>query len=156
MVLAPSLFRFVLPTPIYFSLSLLYTPLRLRDWHGDSLICIPDASWNTATMPQVISYTPPWLSRPSPGATLFSSPPTKDRAPSFDDRKKSDYAGPTRTLAQRANEVFTVVDNQIRWSSLTNLKDEWKQQSRAKRDPATKGIAGDSQEKTPSQGHYRV
>ncbi|KAI9370564.1 hypothetical protein BJX61DRAFT_86072 [Aspergillus egyptiacus] len=81
-------------------------------------------------MPKVISYTPPWLSRPSPGASLFSSTAPKDgsaRSP-----KDVEYAGPSRTLARRGNEVFTVVDNQIRWASLTRLKDEWQQRARSK------------------------
>ncbi|KAL4968669.1 uncharacterized protein BDV14DRAFT_167511 [Aspergillus stella-maris] len=82
-------------------------------------------------MPKVISYTPPWLSRPSPGASLFSSPAPKDPA-SLKSSKDANYVGPSRTLARRGNEVFTVVDNQIRWSSLTRLKDEWQQRSRTK------------------------
>ncbi|RDW90506.1 uncharacterized protein DSM5745_02281 [Aspergillus mulundensis] len=82
-------------------------------------------------MPKVISYTPPWLSRPSPGAALFSSPAPKDPA-SSKNTKDAPYLGPSRTLARRGNEVLTVVDNQIRWSSLTRLKDEWQQRARSK------------------------
>ncbi|OJJ85051.1 uncharacterized protein ASPGLDRAFT_46028 [Aspergillus glaucus CBS 516.65] len=100
-------------------------------------------------MPNVVSYTPPWLSRPSPGASLFSSTSAKGTALGI--QGKADYNGPTRTLAKRGNEVFTVVDNQIRWSSLTRLKDEWQQQhSKAK-----KGLAAGSQDSTSSV-HYRV
>ncbi|KAL3444888.1 hypothetical protein BJX65DRAFT_282666 [Aspergillus insuetus] len=82
-------------------------------------------------MPKVISYTPPWLSRPSPGASLFASTTHKDPA-SLKIRKDAKYDGPSRTLARRGNEIFTVVDNQIRWSSLTRLKDEWQQRERSK------------------------
>ncbi|KAL4917219.1 hypothetical protein BDW62DRAFT_88777 [Aspergillus aurantiobrunneus] len=82
-------------------------------------------------MPKVISYTPPWLSRPSPGASLFSSPAPKDPG-SLRNSKDAGYVGPSRTLARRGNEVFTVVDNQIRWSSLMRLKDEWQQRARFK------------------------
>ncbi|KAL4785529.1 hypothetical protein BJX76DRAFT_180564 [Aspergillus varians] len=82
-------------------------------------------------MPKVISYTPPWLSRPSPGASLFSSPSPKDLG-SLRNPKDTGYVGPSRTLARRGNEVFTVIDNQIRWSSLTRLKDEWQQRARSK------------------------
>jgi nucleoporin NUP82 len=82
-------------------------------------------------MPKVISYTPPWLSRPFPGAALFSSPAPKDPA-SSKSTKDTPYLGPSRTLARRGNEVFTVVDNQIRWSSLTRLKDDWQQRARSK------------------------
>ncbi|KAL2832854.1 hypothetical protein BDW59DRAFT_138769 [Aspergillus cavernicola] len=81
-------------------------------------------------MPKVISYTPPWLSRPSPGASLFSSTAPKDGSPRSS--KDVEYTGPSRTLARRGNEVFTVVDNQIRWSSLTRLKDDWQQRARSK------------------------
>ncbi|KAL4864469.1 hypothetical protein BDV12DRAFT_176146 [Aspergillus spectabilis] len=82
-------------------------------------------------MPQVISYTPPWLSRPSPGASLFSSSAPKDLG-SLKTTKDARYVGPSRTLARRGNEVFTVVDNQIRWSSLTRLKDDWQQRERSR------------------------
>ncbi|KAL5335927.1 hypothetical protein BJX70DRAFT_304992 [Aspergillus crustosus] len=82
-------------------------------------------------MPKVISYTPPWLSRPSPGASLFSSSASKEPG-SLKSTKRVDYVGPSRTLARRGTEVFTVVDNQIRWSSLTRLKDDWQQRQRSK------------------------
>jgi nucleoporin NUP82 len=82
-------------------------------------------------MPKVISYTPPWLLRPSPGASLFASTTHKDPA-SLKNPKDAKYDGPSRTLARRGNEIFTVVDNQIRWSSLTRLKDEWQQRERSK------------------------
>lgn len=92
---------------------------------------VEKVSWdNCQEMPKVISYTPSWLSRPSPGAALFSSPAPKD--PGSLKSPKAGYLGPSRTLARRGNEVFTVVDNQIRWSSLTRLKDEWQQRDRAK------------------------
>ncbi|KAL2872626.1 uncharacterized protein BJX67DRAFT_339958 [Aspergillus lucknowensis] len=82
-------------------------------------------------MPKVISYTPPWLSRPSLGASLFASKTHKDPG-NLKSFKDAGYEGPSRTLARRGNEVFTVVDNQIRWSSLTRLKDEWQQRERSK------------------------
>lgn len=102
-------------------------------------------------MPKVVSYTPPWLSRPSPGATLFSSAPSKIVAVELEDGKKEPaYEGPRRTLAKRGNEVFAVVDNQIRWSSLTKLKDEWQQRSKSKKK--------DPEEEKPEEEpvHYRV
>ncbi|KAE8144863.1 hypothetical protein BDV25DRAFT_165908 [Aspergillus avenaceus] len=85
-------------------------------------------------MPKVISYTPPWLSRPAPGASLFSGTISKPPENLSDKlRLDVDYTGPNRTLAKRGNEVFTVVDNQIRWSNLTQLKDEWQRQTRSKK-----------------------
>ncbi|KAL4889213.1 hypothetical protein BDV59DRAFT_187130 [Aspergillus ambiguus] len=108
-------------------------------------------------MPKVISYTPPWLSRPSSGAALFSSPAGK--APEQVAQKLQRdvlYQGPTRTLGKRGNEVFTVVDNQIRWSSLTRLKDEWQQQTRLKK--STTGQSGDTKSQANGEGglSYRV
>jgi nucleoporin NUP82 len=49
-----------------------------------------------------------------------------------------------------------VVDNQIRWSSLSKLKDEWKQQSKAKRDLAMKGTLAENKDDGRSQAHYKV
>lgn len=100
-------------------------------------------------MPKVVSYTPPWLSRPSPGGSLFSSAPSKI---SGDEQKKPAYEGPTRTLAKRANEVFIVVDNQIRWADLARLKNEWQELSRSKKDTKTK----EDKEGLDEYVHYRV
>ncbi|TQB71227.1 hypothetical protein MPDQ_007698 [Monascus purpureus] len=104
-------------------------------------------------MPKVVSYTPPWLSRPSPGATLFSSAPSKIAEEELYGQNKTAYEGPRRTLARRGNEVFAVVDNQIRWSSLTRLKDEWQQQSKLK-----KGFDGKAQDEEAKEKreYYRV
>ncbi|THC93434.1 hypothetical protein EYZ11_007093 [Aspergillus tanneri] len=91
-------------------------------------------------MPKVISYTPPWLSRPAPGASLFAD--TVPKAPEYPSqrlRKEVGYTGPTRILAKRGNEVFTVVGNQIRWSTLARLKDEWQQTKSQDRKEASHG-----------------
>lgn len=49
--------------------------------------------------------------------------------------------------------MFAVVDNQIRWSSLTRLKDEWQQQSKLK-----KGFDGKAQDEEAKEKreYYRV
>ncbi|EAW06355.1 uncharacterized protein ACLA_080390 [Aspergillus clavatus NRRL 1] len=99
-------------------------------------------------MPKLISYTPPWLSRPAPGASLFSTTSTKK--PSYLPENEAEYTGPTRVLARRGNEVFTVVNNQIRWANLTRLKDLWQQQSKSK-----KGSSGQQPDEESSE-HYRV
>ena len=107
-------------------------------------------------MPKVVSYTPPWLTRPSPVGALFASAPSKIAASALEDGPgKSAYEGPRRTLAKRGNEVFVVVDNKIRWCSLTRLKDEWEQRSKSKSKKASEGKtkAEDSDEK---RAHYRV
>ena len=89
-------------------------------------------------MPKVNSYAPAWLCRPSPGASLFTSTSVKN--PAQDLQNGSKFAAPrgaTRTIAKRGNEVFVVVDNEIRWSDLSRLKDQWQQQARQKRDSAS-------------------
>ncbi|PYH95776.1 nuclear pore complex protein An-Nup82 [Aspergillus ellipticus CBS 707.79] len=100
-------------------------------------------------MPKVISYTPPWLSRPAPGASIFSS--SGQKAPDYlKGQKQSVYSGPTRIQARRGNELFTVVDNQIRWSDLTRLKNEWQHTSRAKNETKLNEQVGER------SVHYRV
>lgn len=117
---------------------------------------------NATTMPKVISYTPSWLCRPSPGADFFSSVSPKGPAAQPENGKTAEYEGPTRTLARRGTEVFAVVDNQIRWSNLTRLKDEWQLLSKSKaKDSKTQN---GSQKDTPdgaadssgSEVYYRV
>ncbi|KAJ5151161.1 Nucleoporin NUP82 [Penicillium canariense] len=85
-------------------------------------------------MPRVNSYAPAWLCRPSPGADLFTSSSVKDPAQDLQ-KEPNPFAdsGATRTVAKRGNEVFAVVDNEIRWSNLTHLKDQWQQQARQKK-----------------------
>ncbi|KAL1964952.1 hypothetical protein VTN77DRAFT_6152 [Rasamsonia byssochlamydoides] len=86
-------------------------------------------------MPKVISHTPPWLCRPSPGASFFTG---KAAGGPTADEKKDTYQGPQRTLARRGTEVFAVVDNQIRWSNLTTLKDEWQTRLKSNGKPSKK------------------
>ncbi|KAE8352978.1 hypothetical protein BDV28DRAFT_117993 [Aspergillus coremiiformis] len=108
-------------------------------------------------MPKVISYTPPWLSRPSPGASLFSSTAPKTSESISDKlRQEVDYTGPTRILAKRGNEAFTVVDNQIRWSSLTRLKDEWQQQTKSRNSSPDQKAISEAQADASRSVHYRV
>ncbi|KAL8635430.1 MAG: hypothetical protein Q9228_007078 [Teloschistes exilis] len=82
-------------------------------------------------MPRILSYTPSWLSRPSPGFDLFvstkdsSSTPKNSRKQANGTNKSEEYVGPRRTIARRGTEVFVVVDNQIRWSDLSVFKDDW-------------------------------
>ena len=89
-------------------------------------------------MPKVLSYTPSWLSRPSPGFHLFTSPqgkPLSKKVNGKDPRKsrnggsnREEYVGPSRLIARRGTEIFVVVDNTIRWSDLCMLKDVWEEQ----------------------------
>ncbi|KAJ5707356.1 hypothetical protein N7488_007157 [Penicillium malachiteum] len=88
-------------------------------------------------MPKVNSYAPAWLCRPSPGASLFTSASIKSPAQGLENGSKSSApTAATRTVAKRGNEVFAVVDNEIRWSDLARVKDQWQQQARQKKSPA--------------------
>ena len=88
-------------------------------------------------MPKIISYTPPWLSRPAPGSQLFassqgtlSSPQRQTRGSGNGSIKNANgnnrqYLGPKRTIARRGTEIFVAVDNELRWSDLCMLKDSY-------------------------------
>ncbi|KAJ5523351.1 hypothetical protein N7513_012895 [Penicillium frequentans] len=85
-------------------------------------------------MPKVNSYAPAWLCRPSPGASLFTS--ASDKGPAQIQENGSKTVTPNaanRTIAKRGNEVFAVIDNEIRWSDLARLKDQWQQEARQKK-----------------------
>lgn len=106
-------------------------------------------------MPQIVDYAPAWLSRPSPGASFFSvAGADRTNSPAKHSRNLSDgntrnetpYEGPLRILARRGNEVFVVVDNQIRWAKLTSLKDEWHQEVRKNRRDASRGREAEKNE----------
>lgn len=87
-------------------------------------------------MPKVNSYAPAWLCRPSPGANLFTSASTKSLAQDLqNETKKTTPSAANRTVAKRGNEVFVVIDNEIRWSNLARLKDQWLQQRQKKGQP---------------------
>ncbi|KAL8730144.1 MAG: hypothetical protein Q9166_004227 [cf. Caloplaca sp. 2 TL-2023] len=89
-------------------------------------------------MPKVLSYTPSWLSRPSPGFDLFASTINHNSPGSQNgaspqrkgSNKEEEYLSPRRTIAYRGTEVFVVVDNQIRWSDLSIIKYDWENSQR--------------------------
>src|SRR5947209_883057 len=105
-------------------------------------------------MPKVLDYAPPWLSRPSPGADFFLSSSAEPSSPRASRSTKArDVAdsreppvGPKRTIARRGNEVFALVDNQIRWTNLVTLKDDWQTDVRQRRNDTVRGNS-----RTPSQ-----
>ena len=84
-------------------------------------------------MPKIISYTPSWLSRPSPGYHLFSKSSTSQQSNGIISTKQNEaniakqFTGNRRTIARRGTELFVVVDNEIRWSDLCMLKDVWEE-----------------------------
>jgi nucleoporin NUP82 len=91
-------------------------------------------------MPKILTYTPPWLARPLPGSKIFSDPrghvlqtSTSNRTSQLgspnDVKQGESYQGPRRLLANRGTEIFTVVDNTIRWADLARVKSDWYQQA---------------------------
>lgn len=85
-------------------------------------------------MPKVNSYAPAWLCRPSPGASLFTSSSVTSSAQNTQVANKSpNITGARRTIAKRGNEVFAVIDNEIRWSNLARVKDQWQQEAKQKK-----------------------
>ncbi|KAJ4383268.1 hypothetical protein N0V86_001313 [Didymella sp. IMI 355093] len=70
-------------------------------------------------MPKVLSYTPEWLSRPSPGYHLFAPKQSNGSGAAA----KNKDLGPRRTIATRGSEIFVAVGHEIRWADLVNLKE---------------------------------
>lgn len=80
-------------------------------------------------MPQVLGYTPTWLSKPNPGHEIFTAGPISNQTVfgntyGSNDRK-SNKSGPRRTIARRGTEVFIAVGTEIRWADLVYLKETW-------------------------------
>lgn len=87
-------------------------------------------------MPKIISHTPSWLSRPSPGFHLFSPHISTEPKRGIDrgshqfangSKNKRTRVGHVKIIARRGSEIFVVVDNEIRWSDLCMLKRDWEQ-----------------------------
>ena len=77
-------------------------------------------------MPRILSYTPPWLSRPSPGFEAFRSSELESQTPPANGSTRQEArTGPKRTVARRGTEIFVVINNQIRWTDLRTLKEHW-------------------------------
>lgn len=102
-------------------------------------------------MPKVTNYAPAWLSRPSPGASVFTRSSPRNPVEDLRNGTKPTTTPATRTIAKRGTEVFTVVDNEIRWSDLARLKDQWQQQARQRR-----GSAANQAEENSTSQPYKV
>lgn len=74
-------------------------------------------------MPKVLSYTPEWLSRPSPGYHLFAPKQSNGNAAAAAAAAKSKDLGPRKTIATRGSEIFVAVGHEVRWADLVNLKE---------------------------------
>ena len=99
-------------------------------------------------MPDVLSYTPAWLSRPNPGHDIFPGP---SKAPvsyhatwntTSASLKRKAKPGPRRVIAHRGTEVFVAVGREIRWSDLVSVKETWEAQQRTGRGSEQKGKNG--------------
>lgn len=118
----------------------------------------------TSNMPKIISYTPSWLSRPSPGFHLFSTSIDEHDGRGLNHQTNGESnprncIGPKRTIARRGTEIFAVVDNQIRWSDLCMLKEGWeelqglkKKKAKSSRDRANR----QSVEENTAKPNFRV
>ena len=115
-------------------------------------------------MPKILNYTPPWLARPSPGSKIFTSPRGHGSQASASLRtsqlgspngvkQNETYQGPRRLLAKRGTEVFTVVDNQIRWADLVRVKGDWEEQTNVQKE---RGSGGAAQRQNGDTAPYRV
>ena len=74
-------------------------------------------------MPKILSYTPSWLTRPSPGYALFFQKPKEISTGEDGQNQSSHESRVRRTVTHRGTEVFVVVDNEIRWSDLVMLRE---------------------------------
>ncbi|KAI1007374.1 Nucleoporin [Podosphaera aphanis] len=99
-------------------------------------------------MPEVLSYTPAWLSRPNPGHDIFPGPskapvsyPATWNATSASLKRRA-KPGPRRVIAHRGTEVFVAVGREIRWSDLVNVKETWEAQQSTGRASERKGKNG--------------
>ena len=111
-------------------------------------------------MPKIISYTPGWLSRPSPGFQVFNRAQSQT---ALQRERQSypgdDYYGPTRIIARRGTEVFLAVGTQLRWADLTLLKDGYEEQLRtpSKKPKSTSDASRAREEEDgPEDASYRV
>jgi len=120
-------------------------------------------------MPGILSYTPPWLSRPSPGSEIFSASaaPTSTFSPSKTLLTSHSHTNgvvgepnqhPRRVLAHRGTQIFVVVDNKLRWADLADVKDGWEASTglmeRSDHDFRSKG-KGTNAKATPFRVGYR-
>lgn len=114
-------------------------------------------------MPKIISYTPGWLSRPSPGFQLFNTAQSTSSAQAGRkgsyEYSDSDYLRPNRNIAQRGTEVFLAAGKHVRWADLVLLKDGYEEQLRtpSKKPRSTTDASKSKQEDDgPEDASYRV
>lgn len=69
-------------------------------------------------MSKVLSYTPEWLSRPSPGFDFFTTFTAQPAKPT-----ENGTTPTSKRLAHRGTEVFFVAGHELRWADLRMLQD---------------------------------
>lgn len=131
--------------------------------HGNLLTRFPsfDTQFSGYIMPKIISHTPSWLSRPSPGFQLFNTPKSAHSSTHHirKDSDQTEFNGPNRNIARRGTEVFVVAGKHIRWSDLSILKAEHEELEAT---PSKKPKASAEEQKVvnedggPENGSYRV
>lgn len=107
-------------------------------------------------MPKILSYTPSWLTRPSPGYALFSQKQKEISAGENGQNKSGHESKIRRTIAHRGTEVFVVVDNEIRWSDLVMLRERSEEAEQKALDHNDMGIGGNMDLDQYAEGTYRV
>ncbi|KAI9047942.1 hypothetical protein LZ554_007744 [Drepanopeziza brunnea f. sp. 'monogermtubi'] len=88
---------------------------------------------------KIVEWTPAWLSKPSPGHTVFSAAAkSADSVPSQSNgsnsaSKNTAKSGPRRTIARRGTEVFVAVGKEIRWADLVYMKEAFEEKEESKK-----------------------
>jgi nucleoporin NUP82 len=74
----------------------------------------------SSKMPTVLSYTPAWLARPSPGYHMFAPKPSTSQTLV----QKEQSSGLRKNIATRQSEIFVAAGHELRWADLAQLKEE--------------------------------
>ena len=111
-------------------------------------------------MPKILSYTPPWLSRPSPGFNCFSAESQNENA-YYGSEKRPPALGPRRRIAVRGTEIFVARGKEIRWADLSHLKDDWEDsedlpRAKAKSKRRQRSESEDEEDEESTRASFRV
>lgn len=104
-------------------------------------------------MPGTLKYTPSWLSRPSPGFDLFT-PKSQPQLAQDQTKQNNKPFGPARTIARRGTEIFVATGNELRWSDLVLLKEQWEEGYNKKNGDTGDHDREESQSTTRVSFHY--
>lgn len=83
-------------------------------------------------MPQIINFTPEWLSKPNPGNNIFVGGSKESRFSyltalngSSASMKRITKPCARRCIVNRGTEIFVAVGKEIRWADLVSVKELW-------------------------------